>query len=292
MDITVFVLKLLALCSMLIDHAGFFLYPRFASRSFTRILRTVGRLAFPVYAFLIVNGYDKTRDVRRYLTRLSAFALISQLPYVLMVNWKPAAAQGLQLAFSGFWPLQLALIALVAWVWLTTVRRDRSVFWPVLALLAGVLRVSAAGVTLLSEDLNVFYTLALGLACVSILDRAQKPDRELRPLLLQSAAVAAVFFLIRGTADYRYLGVALIVSLGLTRGRRSSQAILLVMWCAVEYLLAGMPAAYFLSAALSAVLALLYKGRQGPPVKSFFYWAYPCHLLILGLVNIALRFRA
>ena len=112
------------------------------------------------------------------------------------------------------------------------------------------------------------------------------------PLLAQTAAVAAVLLLIRGTADYRYLGVALVFSLSLCRDNRRSQAVLLVMWAAVEYLIGGMRVDYFLAASLAAVLVLLYKGQQGRPMKAFFYWIYPGHLALMGLLNLCFRFCA
>ena len=287
MGISVFILKLIALCSMILDHLGVFLYPRFASYSLARLFRVVGRIAFPVYAFLIVNGYEKTRDVTRYLTRLCTLALISQLPFVLTFEPAPVAGAGFSFSLTGPWPAgELILIAFVAAVWFLTVRRDASVLLPVLALLAGISRLSVGHVLLLTSDLNVFYTLALGLACVSILDRAMKPDRQLLPLLWQTTALAAAFLLIRGTADYRYLGVALIVSLSLCRDRRSSQALLIVMWAAVEYLIGLMRVDYFVSASLAAGLILLYHGEHGRPLKRLFYWSYPAHLLLLGLLNV------
>lgn len=293
MGISVFVLKLIALSSMILDHIGFFLYPRFAPYAFTHAMRTVGRLAFPVYAFLIVNGYDKTRDVKRYLTRLTAFALISQIPFVLAFDLSWSAGARFRYSLSGPWPLgQLALIVFVGAVWYFTVRRDWSALLPSLALLAGVSLLSVGPLNLLVTDMNVFYTLALGLACVSVLDRASKPGRQPLPLLWQTAALAAAFLLIRDHADYRYLGVALIVSLSLCRDRRSSQALLIVMWAAVEYLLGGMRLEYFVSASLAAALVLLYRGAYGRPVKRFFYFFYPGHLLVLGLLNLWFSLRA
>ena len=76
---SVFAMKLMAVVSMVIDHIGIFLYPRFASAQTYELLRAIGRLAFPIFAFLIVNGFEKTHDVKRYLTRLLAFAVISPL---------------------------------------------------------------------------------------------------------------------------------------------------------------------------------------------------------------------
>ena len=77
-------MKILAVVSMLIDHTAIVLFPRFIDVSVYMAMRAIGRFAFPVFAFLIVNGYERTRDVKRYLTRLLAFAVISQIPYVLV----------------------------------------------------------------------------------------------------------------------------------------------------------------------------------------------------------------
>ena len=76
-------MKLIAMVSMVTDHTAVFLYPHFIDKSLYEALRAVGRLAFPIYAYLIVNGYQKTSSVKHYLTRLVAFALVSQVPWVL-----------------------------------------------------------------------------------------------------------------------------------------------------------------------------------------------------------------
>lgn len=60
---------------MIIDHVGaiFFTYePNF---------RIIGRIAFPIYCFLLVEGYFHTRDVKKYSIRLFLFALISEIPF-------------------------------------------------------------------------------------------------------------------------------------------------------------------------------------------------------------------
>ena len=83
---SVFLMKILAVVSMLIDHTAIFLFPRFIDASVYTVMRAIGRFAFPVFAYLIVNGYEKTRDVKRYLTRLLAFAVISQITRSSMIN--------------------------------------------------------------------------------------------------------------------------------------------------------------------------------------------------------------
>lgn len=72
-----FGLKCIAMVCMLIDHTGAVLFPQY------RILRMVGRLAFPIYCFLLVEGAMHTKDIRKYELRLLGFALISEIPFDL-----------------------------------------------------------------------------------------------------------------------------------------------------------------------------------------------------------------
>jgi len=72
-----FQLKVIAIISMLIDHIGLFLFPKYL------IFRIIGRLAFPLFCWLIANGAHHTHNIGRYLQRLYWFALISQVPFFL-----------------------------------------------------------------------------------------------------------------------------------------------------------------------------------------------------------------
>lgn len=74
-------LKILAVISMLIDHtAAILLQP---SQPYYTLCRSLGRLAFPIFCFLLVEGYIHTRDVKKYGLRLFAFALLSEIPFDL-----------------------------------------------------------------------------------------------------------------------------------------------------------------------------------------------------------------
>ncbi|ERJ13034.1 TraX family protein [Haloplasma contractile] len=74
-------LKLLAILSMLIDHMAVVLIEQ--SDPIYIIMRGFGRLAFPIFAFLIAEGYVHTSNKLRYLFRLFLFALVSEIPFDL-----------------------------------------------------------------------------------------------------------------------------------------------------------------------------------------------------------------
>lgn len=87
-------LKLIAIICMTIDHTAshlrtvlpFLLIPiSIGSKSITMywIMRQIGRLAFPIFCFLIAEGYQHTRNKKQYSLRLLIFAIISEIPFNL-----------------------------------------------------------------------------------------------------------------------------------------------------------------------------------------------------------------
>lgn len=70
-----FTLKIIALVTMIIDHVGAVFFPNILW------LRYIGRLAMPIYAFMLVQGYNHTRNFTRYAIRIAVFAVLSEFPY-------------------------------------------------------------------------------------------------------------------------------------------------------------------------------------------------------------------
>ncbi|MED5019777.1 TraX family protein [Paenibacillus chibensis] len=73
-------MQLIAMLTMLVDHLGMVW---FEGQTW---LRVIGRIAFPIYAYALVQGHIYTGSKTMYLTRLFALALLSQIPYQLALN--------------------------------------------------------------------------------------------------------------------------------------------------------------------------------------------------------------
>ena len=72
-----FVIKIIAAVSMLIDHMGLLLFPQYG------IMRILGRLAFPLYAFCIAEGFYYTRDKKRYFLQIFILGIVCQAAYFI-----------------------------------------------------------------------------------------------------------------------------------------------------------------------------------------------------------------
>lgn len=119
-----FQLKCIAIVSMALDHTGAVLYP-------SQIwLRCLGRIAFPIFCFLIVEGFFHTHDVRRYMGRLGIFALISEIPYDLAFRGVPLECAHQNVFFTLLigigmmvllernreWPVKAVILLLAMWL--------------------------------------------------------------------------------------------------------------------------------------------------------------------------------
>ena len=72
-----FVLKIIAIITMFIDHIGYGIFGQFS------FLNYIGRIAFPIFAFQISEGYLHSKNLKKYFLRLFIFAIVSQIPFMI-----------------------------------------------------------------------------------------------------------------------------------------------------------------------------------------------------------------
>lgn len=103
-------LKMIAMISMLVDHIAASLLTiqlqlHYSERLYQifRVMRySIGRLAFPIYCFLLVEGFGKTKNKRKYAGRLFLFALVSEVPFDLAFYRCVAAPEHQNVFFTLF----------------------------------------------------------------------------------------------------------------------------------------------------------------------------------------------
>ncbi|MCD8395924.1 MAG: conjugal transfer protein TraX [Lachnospiraceae bacterium] len=122
-------LKLIAIITMFIDHTGATVIRSLSSLSASasntalrsawirgyNLSRDIGRLAFPIFCFLLVEGFVHTRNPRKYAGRLFVFALISEIPFdiALKGSWFYPDKQNV------YFTLLIGLLVLMGIRWIT-----------------------------------------------------------------------------------------------------------------------------------------------------------------------------
>lgn len=310
---TGFHLKLIALTTMFIDHIGAVFFPQ------VTLLRVIGRISFPLYAFLIAEGCRYTRDRGRYALGLGAFALISEIPYDLALHpeFLEYGLWGQNFLFQTniFYTMFFA----VAGVHIFEVLR-RSARRIQLASLGGFLGVQALGILLILGSILLsgstwflYATHLLTLAYFPVmvwicrLLEKQPGGGEEKPGVLSNvlAAVPGLFALYCANvygASYGAWGVLLMFLLYLAKSRRAQAGVLtagvlyyyglqgvgqvLQGYLSLPYMLGRV----VLALAAAALVYFAYNGQRGKPVnKWIFYAAYPVHLGILAALGAMLN---
>lgn len=134
---TSFWLHIIAMFCMLLDHIwGLGLINN-------DILTCIGRIAFPIFAFMIVEGYFKTSNLKKYVGRLFIFALISEIPFNLMLGSRvfyPVAQNVLWTFLIG-----------IGLIWLMEKVKDKNIAIRALMLIFVVILAFALGVLTLCD---------------------------------------------------------------------------------------------------------------------------------------------
>jgi len=236
-------LKVIACLLMLVDHVGAALFPD------AIFLRVIGRLSFPIFAYLVSIGYSKTNSFSKYLCRLSIFAVLSQMPFSLAFS-KHVRVSSFADFFrflvgspyphlNVFCTLALGLIAIRIWD-IENHKRDK------------IIAVLALGV--IAESCYTDYGIY---GVVMILAFYIFKENKIKTVISQS--VIYVLFNVPQILLYIY---------------KLPGAKVELVW-------------FIQALSLLALLFIFrYNGKKGKDLKFFFYAFYPVHLLIIGLIKI------
>lgn len=248
------------------------------------ILRSVGRIAFPLFAFMIAEGVSHTRSKLKYGLRLLILALVSEIPFNMALNHS--------IAYTGqqnvFWTLLLGNIAISVSAGLD-ILKERKEINPVNAyILEGIVfTVSCLEGFLVKVDYGILGVLTIiviylimrgnmrkagiyaSLGCIAylIIDICTNYSGNYYDYLIALGIVAAVDMIIATPL----LGDRKIKALG------AACMILCIGWYSEAFALMSVP------------LVMCYNGRRGKQNKIFFYLFYPVHLILLVLLCMMLK---
>lgn len=267
-------LKLFAAIIMLIDHIGY-LFGRWMPPELERLMRTVGRLAFPIFAWYAAAGFIRTRNVYRYFLRLTVFAIISEAIFFAGFSIAGIRHSGTNVLFTF-----MAALAFMTGFELAT----RSI-------LDMIGRLELLPEARIGEDGSFQVRLnTLGYSLPSWLGL----------LLGLIIALLACIFTILIDSDYGLYGIFTVFAFYLgqktaktTPTRRFSVTLFLIIFVnAAFYLIQNyVTNSYFADIQLFSVLAvplifLWPEERQGQRqrVRLFFYVFYPLHIFVLLMI--------
>ena len=153
-------LKLIAIFTMLIDHTAATVILQMINNGIGGqtlidiywVMRSIGRMAFPVFCFLLVEGFKYTHSREKYAARMFIFALISEIPFDLAIN-------NTVLEFKSnnvFFTLLLGLLAITVLDWLKSVdkieKASSAVKWFFVTLIRCIVMVSVVLVMMIIAE--------------------------------------------------------------------------------------------------------------------------------------------
>jgi len=186
---------------MTIDHIGWLFFPELT------LLRIIGRFAFPIFAYQITLGYQKTKNIYDYMLRLFVFSIISQIPYML-----------------------------------------------------------------LTDGLNIFFTLLIGLIMIYLKDKTNTIVGFF-PLVLTYIT----------DFDYGVYGLLVIYGFYIFKDNKFKLAISMAFLTIIFSIYYRIPTQAF---SMLALPLIFYEFKKGITINKYaFYSYYPLHLLILGLIR-------
>lgn len=190
-------LKIIALISMTADHIGVILFPSFL------ILRAIGRLAFPIFAYMLAEGYRYSKDKKRYFSIIFILASVLQIFYYL---FERSLYQSVLVSFS----LSIILMYIMDLTF-----KNRNFFCLLFLFLFSLYFVSEITVLYWNNDFELDY----GFFGVLLPALVYLSDRPLRKLFFFFTGLILLSFRIGGIQWYSVASVILILMYNGEKGK-------------------------------------------------------------------------
>lgn len=287
-----FCLKAIALLAMTVDHLGLV----FGAEGWKMIpfpsfyLRAVGRSAFPLFAYCLSRGWFRTHSRRHYFRNILWGAVVSQIPFSMAFytpNLARANSSASEIQLSPLYLLFAAVAVAVYWCAVSGKQWNRDLLLVAVAALIPGLRVRIHGFWILCENTNVFYTFVMAFFCLYVLEHRYDFSAKQRIAWCFAGAVLLIAYGLPADYGTGLLGILLIVGFAVLQ-RKEQQILLLLLWSVLFYGLLVGSLVYTSFCSLAAVGIMLYNPQASMHfrAKKLFYWYYPLHLLLLGLLNL------
>ena len=313
-------LKLIAIFIMLIDHTAATILDRTliyrgiktldgtnmtAVQEFMRqngaiyytdiAMRYIGRIAFPIFCFLLVEGFIHTRNKWNYTLRLAIFSLISEIPFDLAFKGK-----FFDMSYQNvFFTLTIGMLVMTGFWFVKEKLEDKK--WLMLPAIGGIIAVTTAASyavkgtvsnlnasfaaygagSTINLNQTAYYIIIgiLGLTAIliyllTIRKSIKKANVRFADLLILVAGMVLATLLKTDYSAFGILTIAVVYGL-----RRSPVKAVLGACITLTIMTLGEITAFF-----ALIPAALYNGQRGLKLRYVFYIFYPAHLLILYLI--------
>lgn len=304
-----FIIKIIACSTMIIDHIGCVLECKtlhnFFNYDILVFMREIGRIGFPLFAFLLVNGFQNTRNRNLYLKNLIIFSVISQIPFTLALY----SSNGMELQVDKstllvnikflLSPLYISIPALILlpigyYIYQSNKKFDLGLLFLIISLLISLFRIEILDTMITKSNfLNVFYTLSIGLICLDFIDNIKLllKNKKYFTIIFKIIIIILATLFLASRSDYGIEGVILIIALFIFKKYKFLQVCTI---CVYGIYFNGLTygnwnMAFF--TCLSVIPIIFYNRQKGKNYNKYiFYWFYPIHLLVLGLINIIYKY--
>lgn len=237
---TSFALKLIAAITMFIDHMGLILFPD------VMIFRVIGRLAFPIYAYCIAEGFRFTRNRGKYFLRIFLLGTACQIVYTIVTH---DLYIGILLVFS------CSLVIMTFTECVKSAMNGRK----------------SALSTFISKHFDRTLT--------------NEQDKTISLILACASVVAAFVLCLYVEVDYSFFGIMLPVFTSLFNDRKQRLVMFSACLIALCIDLTDILMIQYWSL-LTIPLIATYNGEKGKKgMKYFFYVFYPLHLVVLYAIQ-------